>query len=253
MYVEALPQPPPLRIVNNRANSGTLSLNAMNRGMHGSINTTATELEQDQKLLATQRKIEVLSATNRHKLQSLAPVKRKKRKNTRTSNRNKASTTVVAVNSTSADTGITSSRRKSSSSARRQSASTEPSAERRNSSRKNSDANATSGLNSAKTMTTDTTANDDAAATTAANTTDAQQVTPTDMIRGSSGANPIDPAGGESTANTSSNRRTKVCVNLTIWLALHCTVDVVIPDIVALAITDTLLTCQLVVAIVDTH
>jgi hypothetical protein len=57
MYVEALPQPPPLRIVNNRANSGTLSLNVMNRGIHGSINTTATELEQDQKLLATQRKV----------------------------------------------------------------------------------------------------------------------------------------------------------------------------------------------------
>jgi hypothetical protein len=58
MYVEALPQPPPLRIVNNRANSGNLSLNVINnRGIHGSINTTATELEQDQKLLATQRKV----------------------------------------------------------------------------------------------------------------------------------------------------------------------------------------------------
>eukprot|EP00953_Heterococcus_sp_UTEX-ZZ885_P008775 5222-Heterococcus_DN1.PRE.1 len=206
MYVEALPQPPPLRIVNNRANSGTLSLNVMNRGLHGSINTTATELEQDQKLLATQRKIEVLSATNRHKLQSLAPVKRKKRKNIRTSNRNKASTTTVAANST-ADAGITTSRRKSSSGARKQSASTEPSAERRNSSRKNSDVNATSGLTSAKMMTIDTNNDNDGAAN-AANITDAQQVTPIDMIRGS-GANPVGFASGESTANTSSSRRTK--------------------------------------------
>jgi hypothetical protein len=156
--------------------------------------------------------IEALSATNRQKLQSLAPVKRKKRKNTRTNNRNKAATTVTADNG----------RRKSSSV--RKNSTSEATVVRRSSSRKNSDVNTpstNSGVSSAKKMTIDTTVTPDTidcdkntTTTAAADSTAAQSVSPTDIV-----------------SSTSSSRRTKVCTSC-YSLYMH----VLLSDTVALTI-----------------